>query len=77
MFRVSSPDHVFLPIPNWEHKEHPETEEDVGPVIQHIYEVRGVGFWGPGRGRTEETAAAGKTRLSESYGNHAGVTLAV
>ncbi|XP_023617888.1 integrin alpha-V [Myotis lucifugus] len=40
---VSSPDHVFLPIPNWEHKEHPETEEDVGPVIQHIYEVRTYG----------------------------------
>ncbi|XP_036174464.1 integrin alpha-V isoform X2 [Myotis myotis] len=40
---VSSPDHVFLPIPNWEHKEHPETEEDVGPVIQHIYELRNNG----------------------------------
>uniref|UniRef100_A0A2I3GSW3 Integrin subunit alpha V n=1 Tax=Nomascus leucogenys TaxID=61853 RepID=A0A2I3GSW3_NOMLE len=37
---VSSPDHIFLPIPNWEHKENPETEEDVGPVVQHIYE-----FW--------------------------------
>ncbi|XP_006767156.1 PREDICTED: integrin alpha-V [Myotis davidii] len=40
---VSSPDHVFLPIPNWEYKEHPETEEDVGPVIQHIYELRNNG----------------------------------
>lgn len=39
LFRVSSPDHIFLPIPNWEHKENPETEEDVGPVVQHIYEV--------------------------------------
>uniref|UniRef100_A0A2I3HH20 Integrin subunit alpha V n=1 Tax=Nomascus leucogenys TaxID=61853 RepID=A0A2I3HH20_NOMLE len=36
---VSSPDHIFLPIPNWEHKENPETEEDVGPVVQHIYEI--------------------------------------
>lgn len=40
---VSSPDHVFLPIPNWEYKEHPETEADVGPVIQHIYELRNNG----------------------------------
>jgi len=40
---VSSPDHIFLPIPNWEHKENPETEEDVGPVVQHIYELRNNG----------------------------------
>uniref|UniRef100_A0A8C2VZ93 Integrin alpha-V n=1 Tax=Chinchilla lanigera TaxID=34839 RepID=A0A8C2VZ93_CHILA len=40
---VSSPDHIFLPIPNWEHKEKPETEEDVGPVVQHIYELRNNG----------------------------------
>ena len=39
LFRVSSPDHIFLPIPNWKYKENPETEEDVGPVVQHIYEV--------------------------------------
>ncbi|XP_028927467.1 integrin alpha-V [Ornithorhynchus anatinus] len=40
---VSSPDHVFLPIPNWEPKDYPETEEDVGPVVQHIYELRNSG----------------------------------
>ncbi|CAH6788448.1 Itgav [Phodopus roborovskii] len=40
---VSSPDHIFLPIPNWEYKENPETEEDVGPVVQHIYELRNNG----------------------------------
>uniref|UniRef100_A0A8C4MXC2 Integrin alpha-V n=1 Tax=Equus asinus TaxID=9793 RepID=A0A8C4MXC2_EQUAS len=40
---VSSPDHIFLPIPNWEHKENPDTEEDVGPVVQHIYELRNNG----------------------------------
>uniref|UniRef100_A0A5F4WKH9 Integrin alpha-V n=1 Tax=Callithrix jacchus TaxID=9483 RepID=A0A5F4WKH9_CALJA len=40
---VSSPDHIFLPIPNWEHKENPETEEDIGPVVQHIYELRNNG----------------------------------
>uniref|UniRef100_A0A8C4MVU3 Integrin subunit alpha V n=1 Tax=Equus asinus asinus TaxID=83772 RepID=A0A8C4MVU3_EQUAS len=39
----SSPDHIFLPIPNWEHKENPDTEEDVGPVVQHIYELRNNG----------------------------------
>ena len=27
LFRVSSPDHIFLPIPNWKYKENPETEE--------------------------------------------------
>lgn len=43
LFRVSSPDHIFLPIPNWEYKENPETEEDVGPVVQHIYEV--CSYW--------------------------------
>lgn len=75
MFRVSSPDHVFLPIPNWEHKEHPETEEDVGPVIQHIYEVRGVGLGGPG-GAHGGDGCCWKD-ASEFYGNHAGVTLAV
>nr|P80746.3 RecName: Full=Integrin alpha-V; AltName: Full=Vitronectin receptor subunit alpha; AltName: CD_antigen=CD51; Contains: RecName: Full=Integrin alpha-V heavy chain; Contains: RecName: Full=Integrin alpha-V light chain; Flags: Precursor [Bos taurus] len=40
---VSSPDHIFLPIPNWKYKENPETEEDVGPVVQHIYELRNNG----------------------------------
>lgn len=40
---VSSPDHIFLPIPNWEYKENPETEEDVGPIVQHIYELRNNG----------------------------------
>lgn len=38
-FRVSSPDHIFLPIPNWQPKENPETEDDIGPLVQHIYEV--------------------------------------
>uniref|UniRef100_A0A670HTY4 Integrin subunit alpha V n=1 Tax=Podarcis muralis TaxID=64176 RepID=A0A670HTY4_PODMU len=36
---VSSPDHLFLPIPNWQPKENPETEDDIGPLVQHIYEV--------------------------------------
>ncbi|XP_066467406.1 integrin alpha-V [Tiliqua scincoides] len=40
---VSSPDHIFLPIPNWELKENPETEDDIGPLVQHIYELRNNG----------------------------------
>ncbi|XP_053127896.1 integrin alpha-V isoform X1 [Hemicordylus capensis] len=40
---VSSPDHIFLPIPNWEPKENPETEDDIGPLVQHIYELRNNG----------------------------------
>lgn len=39
LFSVSSPDHIFLPIANWQPKEHPETEDDIGPLVQHIYEV--------------------------------------
>ncbi|KYO33742.1 integrin alpha-V [Alligator mississippiensis] len=40
---VSSPDHIFLPIANWQPKENPETEEDIGPLVQHIYELRNNG----------------------------------
>ncbi|XP_044301046.1 integrin alpha-V [Varanus komodoensis] len=40
---VSSPDHIFLPIPNWQPKESPETEDDIGPLVQHIYELRNNG----------------------------------
>ncbi|XP_034989373.1 integrin alpha-V [Zootoca vivipara] len=40
---VSSPDHLFLPIPNWQPKENPETEDDIGPLVQHIYELRNNG----------------------------------
>ncbi|XP_054826794.1 integrin alpha-V [Eublepharis macularius] len=40
---VSSPDHIFLPIPNWQAKENPETEDDIGPLVQHIYELRNNG----------------------------------
>ncbi|XP_063174162.1 integrin alpha-V [Candoia aspera] len=40
---VSSPDHIFLPIPNWQPKENPETEDDIGPLVQHIYELRNNG----------------------------------
>uniref|UniRef100_A0A8C8RVS5 Integrin alpha-V n=1 Tax=Pelusios castaneus TaxID=367368 RepID=A0A8C8RVS5_9SAUR len=40
---VSSPDHIFLPIANWQPQENPETEDDIGPLVQHIYELRNNG----------------------------------
>ncbi|XP_043931058.1 integrin alpha-V [Protopterus annectens] len=40
---VSTPDQLFLPIPNWQPKEDPKTEEDVGPLVQQIYELRNNG----------------------------------
>ncbi|XP_040260879.1 LOW QUALITY PROTEIN: integrin alpha-V-like [Bufo bufo] len=40
---VSTPTEVFLPIANWEPKEHPTTEDEVGPLIQHIFELRNNG----------------------------------
>ncbi|KAG9477729.1 hypothetical protein GDO78_012965 [Eleutherodactylus coqui] len=40
---VSTPTEVFLPIANWEPKENPATEDDVGPLIQHIFELRNNG----------------------------------
>uniref|UniRef100_UPI00398E64B9 integrin alpha-V n=1 Tax=Pristiophorus japonicus TaxID=55135 RepID=UPI00398E64B9 len=38
---VSSPDQLFLPIANW--KENPESEEEVGPLVMHVYELRNNG----------------------------------
>uniref|UniRef100_A0A6I8SZC1 Integrin subunit alpha V n=1 Tax=Xenopus tropicalis TaxID=8364 RepID=A0A6I8SZC1_XENTR len=40
---VSTPNEVFLPIANWEQKMNPETEEDIGPLVQHIFELRNNG----------------------------------
>lgn len=37
--RVSHPSQVVLPFPNWEPKEKPVKEDDVGPQVTHIYEV--------------------------------------
>uniref|UniRef100_A0A4W3IZX7 Integrin, alpha V n=1 Tax=Callorhinchus milii TaxID=7868 RepID=A0A4W3IZX7_CALMI len=39
---VSSPDQLILPI-NWVQKENPETEEEVGPLVLHAYELRNNG----------------------------------
>uniref|UniRef100_A0A8K9XXL9 Integrin alpha-2 domain-containing protein n=1 Tax=Oncorhynchus mykiss TaxID=8022 RepID=A0A8K9XXL9_ONCMY len=41
--RVALPDQVFLPIANWKSKENPVVGEDIGPRIQHIYELRNRG----------------------------------
>ncbi|XP_078084662.1 integrin alpha-V [Mustelus asterias] len=38
---VSSPDQLFLPIANW--KANPEQEEEVGPLVLHVYEIRNNG----------------------------------
>ncbi|KTG42961.1 hypothetical protein cypCar_00023682 [Cyprinus carpio] len=37
---VSHPAQVVLPFPRWEPKEKPVREDDVGPQVQHIYEVQ-------------------------------------
>lgn len=38
---VSYPDQLFLPIANW--KEDPQNEEEVGPLVMHVYELRNNG----------------------------------
>ncbi|XP_072435152.1 integrin alpha-V [Chiloscyllium punctatum] len=38
---VSSPDQLFLPIGNWKSK--PQSEEEVGPQVTHVYELRNNG----------------------------------
>jgi len=38
--RVSAPEQVFLPIANWQPKDSPVLEDDIGPLVQHIYEVK-------------------------------------
>ncbi|KAL0184036.1 hypothetical protein M9458_019732, partial [Cirrhinus mrigala] len=40
---VSAPEQVFLPIANWQPKENPVLEDDIGPLVQHIYELRNTG----------------------------------
>ncbi|KAL1020694.1 hypothetical protein UPYG_G00003440 [Umbra pygmaea] len=36
---VSRPDKVFFPPPNWKFSKSPQGEEDIGPVVQHVYEL--------------------------------------
>uniref|UniRef100_A0A8C7XLN5 Integrin, alpha 8 n=1 Tax=Oryzias sinensis TaxID=183150 RepID=A0A8C7XLN5_9TELE len=40
---VSHPSQVVLPFPNWEPKEKPVKEDDVGPQVTHIYELHNYG----------------------------------
>uniref|UniRef100_A0A8C1S944 Integrin, alpha V n=1 Tax=Cyprinus carpio TaxID=7962 RepID=A0A8C1S944_CYPCA len=40
---VSAPEQVFLPIANWQPKQSPVLEDDIGPLVQHIYELRNTG----------------------------------
>ena len=40
LLRVSHPSQVVLPFPRWEPKEKPVKEDEVGPQVTHIYEVR-------------------------------------
>ncbi|XP_053083807.1 integrin alpha-8 [Pangasianodon hypophthalmus] len=40
---VSLPAQVVLPFPHWEPKENPVREDDIGPQIQHIYELYNKG----------------------------------
>uniref|UniRef100_A0A4W3HLD3 Integrin subunit alpha 8 n=1 Tax=Callorhinchus milii TaxID=7868 RepID=A0A4W3HLD3_CALMI len=41
--RVSHPEQIVLPMTNWESKDKPKKEEDVGPLVQHVYELHNSG----------------------------------
>ncbi|XP_060228321.1 integrin alpha-8 isoform X2 [Meriones unguiculatus] len=40
---VSHPPQIVLPIHNWEPEEQPHREEEVGPLVEHIYELHNIG----------------------------------
>ncbi|XP_038611762.1 integrin alpha-8 [Tachyglossus aculeatus] len=40
---VSHPPQVVLPVPEWEPVQDPQEEEDVGPLVEHVYELYNVG----------------------------------
>lgn len=40
--RGSSPPEVLLPLPDWQPAMHPDNLEEVGPLVEHVYEVRQV-----------------------------------
>ncbi|XP_062874921.1 integrin alpha-IIb [Trichomycterus rosablanca] len=40
---VSSPSEIVFPIAKWEPKPHPENLDDVGPLVEHVYELRNKG----------------------------------
>uniref|UniRef100_A0A673X8H4 Integrin, alpha 2b n=1 Tax=Salmo trutta TaxID=8032 RepID=A0A673X8H4_SALTR len=41
--RGSSPSECVLPIAKWEQKEQPADLEEVGPLVEHVYELRNLG----------------------------------
>ncbi|XP_012516358.1 PREDICTED: integrin alpha-8 [Propithecus coquereli] len=40
---VSHPPQIVLPIHSWEPEEEPRREEEVGPLVEHIYELHNIG----------------------------------
>ncbi|XP_010615564.1 integrin alpha-8 [Fukomys damarensis] len=40
---VSHPPQVVLPIHNWQLEKEPRNEEEVGPLVEHIYELHNIG----------------------------------
>ncbi|KFO74810.1 Integrin alpha-8, partial [Cuculus canorus] len=40
---VSHPPTIILPLHNWEPKDEPTKEEEVGPLVEHIYELHNIG----------------------------------
>ncbi|CAI5676731.1 unnamed protein product [Oreochromis niloticus] len=39
----SSPQDIVLPLPDWQPAVHPGSLEEVGPLVEHVYEVRNQG----------------------------------
>lgn len=37
---MSHPPTIILPLHNWEPKDEPTKEEELGPLVEHIYEVK-------------------------------------
>ncbi|NXX42974.1 ITA8 protein, partial [Tricholaema leucomelas] len=46
---VSHPPTIILPLHNWEPAEEPTKEEEVGPLVEHIYELHNLGPSAVGR----------------------------
>uniref|UniRef100_A0A8D2IQX4 Integrin subunit alpha 8 n=1 Tax=Varanus komodoensis TaxID=61221 RepID=A0A8D2IQX4_VARKO len=42
-FSVSHPAQIVLPIHNWKPKDEPTKEDDIGPLVEHIYELQNIG----------------------------------
>uniref|UniRef100_A0A8B9V990 Integrin subunit alpha 8 n=1 Tax=Anas zonorhyncha TaxID=75864 RepID=A0A8B9V990_9AVES len=40
---VSHPPQIVLPLHNWEPKDEPTKEEELGPLVEHIYELHNIG----------------------------------